>query len=258
MNKLVSIIIPTYNAGQYIREALSSALSQNYQNFEIIVIDDGSTDDTEEIIKKYFIKDNIHYIQTKHSGLASMARNTGLKASKGHYIAFLDADDTWTPDKLKLQIELFDEATALVYSDGEIIGQSKKNGQKYSDLVKFYKGHVFHKLILKNFIATSSVVVKKSALDELGMFSENPKLRVGEDYDLWLRIAQKYKIKYSPKILFSYRIHPDSVTKNKTKAYKNISYLYKKWLKKNLSPKEKILFTIALLKNYLKIIYKIF
>jgi len=252
MNSLVSVIIPTYNAYKYIGDALDSVLKQTYDNYEIIIIDDGSTDNTDKIIQTYLPNDKIHYIKIKHSGLAAVARNQGIKVSRGSYIAFLDADDTWSPNKLKEQIELFDDHTALVYSDGEFIDQNRK----YSARVKFHQGIVFDKLILKNFIATSSVVVKKTILDKVGLFSENPKLKVGEDYDLWLRISQKYSIDYSSKNLFGHRIYHESVTGNKKKAYQSLSYLFKKWLRKDLNFIEKFLFMLALILNYLKIIFK--
>lgn len=255
MNNLISIIIPAYNAEKYIKETIDSALEQTHKNIEIIIVNDGSTDNTENIIKSY-TDDRIKYFKQKNSGLAGIARNTGIRQANGDYIAFLDADDIWVKDKLKKQIKILDNTTALVYSDGEISGATHKNGKKFSDFSKFYRGRVFHNLIKNNFIPTSSVVVKRKALGDVGIFSEDKKLRVGEDYDLWLRISKKYKINYCDEILFKYRITGEGETANKKEAYKNILYLHKTWLAKKLSPKEKILFIFGYTKTCLKIIYK--
>lgn len=255
MDELISIIIPTYNAGEFIGRALESVYNQTYKNIEVIVIDDGSEDDTDLILEDYMLNDNFTYIKKWHSGLAAVARNEGLEAAVGSYVAFLDADDYWAPDKLKKQIELFkNEEIGLVYSNGHIMDTKKL----YSKLAKPHKGNVFDKLISKNFIATSSVIIRREVLDEIGVFSEDPNFRVGEDYDLWLRIAQKYKVGYAPEDLFAYRLNQNGLTKNKRLAYKNLTNLYKAWLKEKLNPKQKFLFKLALVKNYLKIIVSSF
>jgi glycosyltransferase involved in cell wall biosynthesis len=207
----VSVIIPTYNHAEYLPEALDSVLNQTYEDYEIIVVDDGSTDNTKDIMKPYLHE--IHYIHQENSG-PSKARNNGIRISSGQYIAFLDADDRWTPDKLEIQVQLFDLSpeVGLVFADAEVLEASQTEGISFFEMVGFRKtqttdsGEVsgaFEKLLEKNFIQTGTVIARRECFERVGFFDES--LKLAEDKDMWLRIAGLYKIQAVPKVLLKKR-----------------------------------------------------
>ena len=261
MNKpLISVVIPAYNAEKYIEEALCSVLGQTYDNFEIVVVEDQSTDQTSSVIKKLAAKDaRIRFFQNPRNLGIAKTRNFGIQAARGDFVAFLDADDYWEKNKIEKQLAIFErnDKVALVYSDGEIFGApGNKVGHKFSEFEKFQRGKVFGFLAWRDFIPTSSVIVKKKILEQVGGFCEDEKMRVGEDYYLWLKIVRFREIDYCPECLIFYRVTQDSRSADKIKAYKAIAHVYKIWLRKKISVKHKIIFLVALIKTYLKILYK--
>ena len=201
---LVSVIIPTYNCGKYIKDAIESVFSQTYKNFEIIVIDDGSTDDTENNINGYV--DRITYFKQPHRGAAS-ARNEGLKRAKGDFIAFLDADDVWEKEKLEKQIRYFEEhpEVGMVYTDlYRIDMRTNRMLHRWSEVFPVKEGFLFKDLIERNFIQTSTTLIKKEVIECIGFFDET--FKAYEDIDYWVRIAEKFKIGYIPEPLVKYRM----------------------------------------------------
>ncbi len=208
---LVSVIMPAFNSEQYISDAIDSVLQQTYQNFELIVVNDGSTDRTEDILKK--ISNSIHLISQSNQGAAS-ARNKGIMAAQGEYISFLDSDDIWFKDTLKLQHEYLTSHLyfGLVYGKRQVFdckGNLDKNWMiKYG--FSQPEGYIFQDLILSASILLSTVMVRRKVLDKVGLFDKS--LPLGEDYDLWLSISTKYKIGYIPDDLVKYRRHPKSLT----------------------------------------------
>lgn len=216
--KLVSIIIPTYNSGDYLPYALDSALRQKLPKgyaTEIIVVDDGSSDNTHEVVKPYLQK--ITYRKLPHSGKPSATRNAALALAKGEFIAFLDADDAWKSEKLSAQLPLFDDPkTMLVYGNADVIdAKGKATGSTLVPVSELADGETLKSLLLHNVISTLTVVVRKAAIDEIGMFNESDELRSTEDYELWLRIALKYPggIKNIPDSLALYRQHAQNSSK---------------------------------------------
>jgi len=210
----VSVVIPTYNRAEFLAQAIDSVLSQTCQDFEVIVVDDGSTDDTAQVVSAY--GDRVRYVPIPHSGLPAVARNAGLQVARGEYIAFLDSDDQWLPDKLTGQLEALDPlhnvslvcSNALVW-DGETdvpLRTGLPEGRGHS-------GHVLARLLEANFIITSTVVVRRSYLNQVGPFCESRQLRVGEDYDLWLRLAAVSQLLYIPEPLIIAREHRDNLTR---------------------------------------------
>lgn len=191
---LVSVIIPAYNDAKYLPQTIRSALAQTYHNVEVIVVDDGSTDNTPEVAKKF--EGKIKYVHKENGGPAS-ARNVGIKASKGEFIAFLDADCTWPSNKLKLQMECIRE-----HPDGGLFYANARHFEEINGKEKIvpfrpitlYTGNIFWRLLLYNFVQTSTVVTKRSVLEEIGLFDENPEFISVEDYDLWIRIAAKFPV----------------------------------------------------------------
>lgn len=209
---MISVIIPVFNCEKYVSEAVESVLLQTYQDFEVIVVNDGSTDNTEEVLKAYF--DRIIYIYQENKGIAA-ARNTGIRASKGKYLAFLDSDDIWEKDKLDGQVIFLNtnKEFDLVYEDYIPFNDKGLIRDHFSILKDFPRpsGNIFKPLILSTLFPTSTVIVKRDVLDDLGIFDES--FKMGEDYELWLRIAGKYNIGYLKQRLVRVRYHQKSITK---------------------------------------------
>lgn len=196
MNKkpTVSVIIPTYNRAYLIGKAIKSVLNQSYQDFELIVIDDASTDSTEDKIKEYQKKNNrIKYIKHMKNKGSSAARNTGIKAAKGDYIAFQDSDDEWLPGKLEKQMNKFETAPleiGVIYSGFWRI-QGDKKDYIPSNKITEREGDIHTELLKENFITTQSIVVRRECFGKAGMFDENlPRL---QDWELVLRLSKYYR-----------------------------------------------------------------
>jgi glycosyltransferase involved in cell wall biosynthesis len=228
-----SVVIAAYNCGDFILETVSSVINQTFQSWELIIVDDCSSDDTSEIIAS--LSDNrIRTIRLdKNSGLPATPRNTGIRAAKGEFIAFLDHDDTWSPEKLKVQIDFLrkDPETALIGCPLKISSPDRKyNNAKTTPKRKYQAGYLYDKLLQYNFIACSSVVVRASVFDEVGFFDEDPRVSAAEDWDLWLRIARRYKIMFIPQTLGLYRMHGSGLS-TETKQIKRILYVIDKHVK---------------------------
>jgi glycosyltransferase involved in cell wall biosynthesis len=205
----VSVIIPTYNREGSLTRAIESVLEQTYRNFELIVIDDGSTDDTSRIIKKY--KKKIRYFSQLHSGVSS-ARNLGLEKSEGAWVAFLDSDDYWLPQKLTRQMECLAE-----HPDWLIMQTDEKwirNGVFVNPMKKHrkYGGWIFPQCLPLCIVSPSAVIIHQKVFNDIGVFDES--LPVCEDYDLWLRIALKYEIGLLPeKLIVKTGGHADQLSR---------------------------------------------
>ncbi|MCK4946998.1 MAG: glycosyltransferase [Candidatus Aureabacteria bacterium] len=231
MNRLVSVIIPVYNSSEYISEAITSVLSQTYNKLEIIVIDDGSTDTTEETVKK--IRDNrIRYIKSEKQG-NYFARNMGIRKASGEYIAFLDADDIWLKDKLKKQVDVFnkDNDVGLCCTDHYIFFDGKKSDTYADTLHSFSRDLLSHtkfieRLLIENIIITSSVVVRKSCFEHLGVF--DTAYQNAMDYDMWLRIILNYKAYYIKDRYLLKRRHVLNISKNKVNTLNALLYIFTK------------------------------
>lgn len=189
MNPDISVIIPTFNRRDRIAKALTSVLAQEDVCFEIIVADDGSTDGTGEMIQKDF--PSVSYFWQKNQG-PSAARNRAIERAKGDWIAFLDSDDEWTPDKLKMQLYFFEKHPAFSICQTEEIWI--RNGVRVNPMNKHkkYGGWIFEKCLPLCIVSPSAVMIHKTLFSEVGLFDES--LPACEDYDLWLRIACRYPI----------------------------------------------------------------
>ncbi len=202
-NPSISVMMPTYNNGKYIKQAIDSIYAQEYDNIEIIVVDDGSTDNTKEILKQY--KD-IKYIYTEHKGI-SFARNVALEHSKGEYMAFCDSDDYWLPNKLNTQIKYFKE-----HPDCEIVFTKYKNIFESEQLKKIER--VIHEQELEKTEKRHlpSALMKKSLFNKYGNFDEG--FKTGEDFEFVYRLRhdELNVSHYINKVLYIRRIHGNNIT----------------------------------------------
>ena len=217
MNPRVSVIIPTYNCAQYLPGAIESVIAQTFRDYELIVVDDGSTDETAEVIKKY--GDRIKYLYQENSGPGA-AKNLGIKASGGSFVATLDADDRWQPQKIEIQYEYMrcHPEVGLVYANCSTFNKQGIVTEAYDGKHRIvYQGDIFDKLIVKNFIASITIMVRKECLDKVGLFPED--FMISEDWHLWLRIAKNYPIGYIDQPLAMYRWQKKSLTWDYAKSY---------------------------------------
>jgi glycosyltransferase involved in cell wall biosynthesis len=186
---LVSVIIPTYNRGWILKEAIDSALAQDFRDFELIVVDDGSTDETKKILDGY---DQELMVMRQSNRGVSAARNRGIAAAAGRLIAFLDSDDLWLPRKLSTQVAYFDSNPDAVIAQTEEIWI--RNGMRVNPKIRHHKfaGMIFERSLALCLVSPSAVMMRRSLFDEVGLFDED--LPACEDYDLWLRISWRYPV----------------------------------------------------------------
>jgi len=203
---LVSIIMPTYNQAEYIKAAIDSVLVQSYLNFELIVIDNYSTDATYEVVHSYH-EPRIKYFKFDNEGVIAAARNYGVKHANGSILAFLDSDDIWLPELLSAQTKLLNDNVALVSSSFEPIGNTTicRHHLNYINENEV-KSLLYTDIINANQIMTSSVVLNKADFELAGGFDESNNFRFIEDWELWLRLAVKKKVLINGAKLLQYRI----------------------------------------------------
>lgn len=215
--ELVSVVIPTYNRGYCIERAVRSVLDSTWRNLEVIVVDDGSTDDTERVIKS--IDDpRMRYIRIEENHGANHARNVGVQNAKGDYIAFNDSDDEWLPDKLQKQMRVMlqadDEKLGCVYcpvckyENGKMISIEPDMERYGEDAI----GNIYHFMLGHMFISTQTLLLKKKVIEEAGYFNEN--LTRLQDWEFLLRVAQKYRFTLVQEGLVKAYLQPDSLSKN--------------------------------------------
>ena len=237
-----SVVVPAYNAAGFIIKTLESLKTQKFGDFEALIINDGSTDNTREVITEYITRHsnlNLRLVNQENRGIAG-ARNRGILEAKGSYVAFLDHDDIWYPGKLSRCYEIFSEFSgikvvchneALRDASGKIV-RCLKCGPYVEDM--------FRKLLYAgSCLYTSATVIRKDVFLEVGLFRENPEFSTGEDYDLWLRLSKKHKIYFLPETLGEYVLDARSASSNFEKHYNNqlcvLKTNFKEMEKKNKS-----------------------
>ena len=205
-----SVIIPTYNRLWSLKEAVESVVNQSYQDLELIIVDDGSTDGTRQYVTT--LKDRVKYIFQENKG-PSAARNQGIRAAKGAFITFLDSDDLWLKDKLKVQVEFMrSHPEALVSYTDEIW---LRRGVRVNPRSKHEKhsGWIFERCVPLCLVSPSSVLMRRTFFDEVGFFDES--LPSCEDYDLWLRASLRFPFHFIPQKLITKRGgHEDQLSAN--------------------------------------------
>jgi glycosyltransferase involved in cell wall biosynthesis len=247
----ISVIIPTYNRGNLIGNSITSVLNQTYKNLEIIIVDDGSTDNTLNEINK--IKDErVRYIKLMENTGGSNARNVGIRNATGKYISFQDSDDTFYPEKLEKQINnIINKKSYLDFCKIKVIMNSSyfyfiPNPSQEKNITN---GNIFTELISRgNFISTQAIVAKKNFIEKFYFDSNLPRL---QDYDLILRMIPKVKISYTREVLVNLNIQKDSIQNSKEKLKKAIYILLNKRFDFNTKQKEQF-------SNYLNHLLKVY
>jgi len=209
----VSVVIPAWNVETVLEETLASVSAQTFRDFEVIVIDDGSDDDTPQVIEVSARKwPWLRWERQVNAGVAS-ARSRGIALARGEWIAFLDADDLWLPEKLASQMALIeqDPQLALVYCDVRTFSGESESKRSLFDERSHATGTVLRELFMNNFVYTSTVLLKRSALVQVGGFDSGH--QVNEDVDLWLRIAEHFNFGCIDEVLVKYRRAPGTLTR---------------------------------------------
>jgi glycosyltransferase involved in cell wall biosynthesis len=230
LGDLVSVVIATYNMGHYLPEAVRSVLAQSYRNVDVQIVDDGSTDDTQTIVRQWDAHPRVRLHRQSNAGQAH-AKNQGIALSRGDFIAFLDADDVWLPEKLARQMPLFTgrPEVGVVYSgyermDGE--GRPLPKGPTH-----MHRGRVSGALLIENFVPFPSAVVRRECLERHGAFDET--LSMGIDYDLWLRLSAHCQFDFIAEPTVRYRIWPGQMSKNYRQRYESGIRIMQRFLERN-------------------------
>ncbi|MBI1915861.1 MAG: glycosyltransferase [Planctomycetes bacterium] len=202
MSPAVSVVIATHNYGRYLAGAVRSVLAQTFTDFELVIVDDGSSDDTPEVAQPFLRDPRIRYHRTDRQGQPK-AKNTGIRLTTAPLIAFLDADDVWLPDKLDRQVARFaaDPELGVVYADRLLM--DAEGHELECDKRLLYRGNVLPEMFQENFICFSSVMVRRAVFEEVGLFDETIPMAI--DYDLWLRVGLRYRFDYVDASLVKYR-----------------------------------------------------
>jgi glycosyltransferase involved in cell wall biosynthesis len=231
MNPTVSVILPTKNRAHYVSLAIQSVLNQTFKDFELLIIDGNSTDDTQKVVEK-FSDPRIHFFKQEKDAGVSAARNFCVSRANGTFVAFLDDDDLWLSKKLERQIQAFsnepDEVGAVYFPSGYYIRTDGKVAE-FNDVP--LSGRIYPKILEQNFIGNcSSVMVRKKSFLDIGGFDGN--LRASEDWDMWIRLAKKYSFDYVNGLQFLYRIHENRLSSrsNSYKRLEAVRVMYKKFL----------------------------
>ena len=233
MSPKISVILTTYNGSSrgYLSSAIESVVTQSYQNFELLIIDDGSTDNTKKTCSSYLENDRIRYMYQENTGLAA-ARNSGIRASSGEFLCFLDDDDVWKPVKLQRQFEFIEQRLngagkwGLIFTWLELIDEQGK--------VVSYRGHhqegwLYRSLLLGNTVdAPSSVLIRREVFDNVGLFDES--FENCQDWDMWLRISKEYMIFPVKEYLVQHREHRNRISFDNEKIFHYENAVIKKAL----------------------------
>jgi glycosyltransferase involved in cell wall biosynthesis len=231
---MVSVVIPTFNSEKYIYRALESVLSQTYLNFEIIVVDNNSSDKTKDIVMS-FSDNRINLLNTVNNGVIAYSRNIGIKASKGKWVAFLDSDDWWLPDKLKYSVRVLKSGAKIVYHNMYIAQKERNIYLKKMKIRQVNRPVIVDLLINGNMLPNSSVVVCRKTLNEIDLLNEDREFITYEDYDAWIRIAEVTdSFVFISKCLGYYWSGADNLTKTQRSLFvKNVNPNYLKYVGDN-------------------------
>ena len=230
----VSVIIPTCNRAAYLRTAITSVLSQTFTDLGIVIVDDASQDNTSRVVKEFKAKP-IQYIRHDKNFGGSVARNTGIANSQSEYIAFLDDDDEWLPEKLELQVALLDQSSpkvGAIYAGYEKIMSA--TGESLGITLPTKRGDLSYELLLSNPLAgTSALLLRRACFEAVGLFDE--RLSSYQDYDLWIRISKNFHFDYVNKVLYRYYVHGNKIWTNPQALSDGLDVIVNKHCTKDLA-----------------------
>ena len=223
----VSVVIATYEAGRYLGSAVKSVLAQTRPVYEIHVVDDGSTDNTQQVMSQFAGEPRVHFHRQTNRGQAH-AKNVGIRASSGDFIAFLDADDLWTPDKIAVQLPRFDTdpQVGVIYTDFAYIDE--QGALLETPKRDYYSGWISGRLLVDNFVNGMSSIVRRECFESEGLFDES--LSMGIDYDLWLRLSARYQFLFIDRITYLYRKWPGQMSRRREERMDCAIRIMKKFL----------------------------
>jgi glycosyltransferase involved in cell wall biosynthesis len=225
----VSIALATYNMAPFLDQAITSVLQQTYPHFTLHVIDDGSTDQTADVVHRFRDEPRVRYTRQTNQGQAS-AKNCAIRQAKGEYIALLDADDTWEPEKLSKQVPILRDnpAIGIVYTnfrymdaDGRLLGSPQR---------RYYSGRISGRLLVDNFVNSATCLVRRECFERLGYFDESYPMAI--DYDLWLRFSTEYEFHFLDEVLYNYRIWPGQMSHNHRRRFECAMDIMRKFLER--------------------------
>jgi glycosyltransferase involved in cell wall biosynthesis len=210
---LISIITPTYNREAFLPVAIESVLAQSYKEFELIIVDDGSTDNSRELINAYVDKDpRVKYLYQENQR-QSVARNYALSIAKGDFICFLDSDNYWPHDKLEKSLKAFEQHPEADIVYGDCITIDEQGNELHRNNMRRYSGSIAALLLKDNFVSMNTTMTRRKCFNEMGGMSG--KRRVADDYDLWLKFSARYRFQYIPEFLAYYRVMENQISSNK-------------------------------------------
>jgi len=206
MSGKVSVLIPVYKGETYLGRAVESALAQTYPNLELLIVNDGSPDNSRQVLQPYLSRPNVRYIEKANGGVAS-ARNAALSVATGEYVALLDQDDAWHPQKLERQVAVLSQhpEVALVHADVTYIDANDTVLPRDPYFPASVEGRCFDRFFMANPVMACTALFRRRVVDELGGFDEA--IRFSDDYDLWLRIVRHHAVAYIDEPLAMYRVH---------------------------------------------------
>ncbi|MGI9533465.1 MAG: glycosyltransferase family 2 protein [Thermodesulfobacteriota bacterium] len=233
ITNLVSVILPTFNRSNFITFSINSLLSQTYKNIEIIVVDDGSTDETEHIIK-LFNDSRIRYIKLDDNHGANFARNIGLRNALGEFVTFLDSDDEFMVLKIEkeLNVLLTNKSIGLVYSGlcQYHVDDAKKENLRTT--IPKFRGDIYNEILYRNVIGTPSPLIRKECFEKVGFFDET--MKSCQDWEMWIRISKHYKVEYLNEPFMFMCVHGNQISTNlefKIQGMETILNKYKPYMK---------------------------
>jgi glycosyltransferase involved in cell wall biosynthesis len=224
---LISVITATYNMGRYVREAVESVLAQDWPAIEVIVVDDGSTDETARVLEAYADDPRVKVICQANAG-QTVAKNVGLRAARGDYIGFCDADNAWLPGKLVRQVPLLQANRTAGVTYGDIVPMDAEGRPLPMWPAKRYGGWITQRLLLENFVTFNTTLLPRQVVEEFGGFDES--LSMAIDYDLWLRISAHYEFIYLNEPLVRYRIWGGQMSHRIEERFANVMELVERFL----------------------------
>lgn len=222
---LVTVVIPTYNRRHLIEEALDSVFAQTFTDYEVVLVDDGSTDGTEALVKKKY-GTRLRYVRQENQGISG-ARNTGIANASGKYVAFLDSDDKWLPEKLARQVAFMEAHPETGLLSTKLARYELGGDKEKVEICPVDFPRNFQDLLTgKNNVPTTTTLVRRECFEKAGLFDRE--LPVAEDWDLWLRIAEHYGLACLDEILAEHRDHSQKTTQNLAKTYEGYWRFYAK------------------------------